>query len=331
MRFVVTGAAGHVSKPLTELLLGRKHEVTVIGRNGENVAELKRQGAKSAIGDIQDVHFLTKAFEGADAVYLMIPPMRQASDLKKISTEIAEGFSTAIKSSGVRNAVFLSSYGAHRLNDAGAISGLGLAELVLNRLEGVNVLHLRAGYFFTNLLLSIDLIKKSGFMGNMFTIPAGTFTLADTDDIALAAADALTKLDFEGHSYKYVVSDESGTDEIASLIGPSSNSSWSICFTDPYGSRRKPSVDERTAARYFQVSPSCAASLSRPLCRHGSRTKAAMSYRYTSVKSPHSSRSSSGLRGRSRARPRQGAGLCAIANELRLRRIYRLGEQIAIP
>jgi hypothetical protein len=25
MRFVVTGAAGHVSKPLTEILLGRKH------------------------------------------------------------------------------------------------------------------------------------------------------------------------------------------------------------------------------------------------------------------------------------------------------------------
>jgi hypothetical protein len=34
-----------------------------------------------------------------------------------------------------------------------------------------------------------------------------------------AAADALTKLDFKGHSYKYVVSDESGTDEIASAIG----------------------------------------------------------------------------------------------------------------
>jgi uncharacterized protein YbjT (DUF2867 family) len=219
MRFVVTGAAGHVSKPLTEILLGRKHGVTVISRNAENVAELKRQGANIAIGDIQDVHFLTKTLKGADAVYLMVPPMWHASDLKKISTEIAEGFFTAIRSSGVRNVVFLSSYGAHRRNDAGAISGLGLAEAVLNRLEGVNVLHLRAGYFYTNLLLSIDLIKNSGVMGNMFTIPAGTFTLVDTDDIALAAADALTKLDFKGHSYKYVVSDESGTDEIASLIG----------------------------------------------------------------------------------------------------------------
>ena len=219
MKFVVTGGAGHVSKPLTELLLARGHEVTVIGRKAENLTGLVRLGAKAAVGHLEDVPFLTRTFKGADGVYLMVPPSWQASDLKAISTEIAEGFSTAIKSSGARNAVFLSSYGAHRLNDAGAISGLGRAEAVLNKLVGVNVLHLRAGYFYTNLLLSIDLVKQSGVMGNMFTIPAGTFTVVDTDDIALAAADALTKLEFKGHSYKYVVSDESGTDEIASVIG----------------------------------------------------------------------------------------------------------------
>jgi uncharacterized protein YbjT (DUF2867 family) len=48
MRFVVTGAAGHVSKPLTEILLGRKHEVTLISRNAENVVDLKRRGADIA-------------------------------------------------------------------------------------------------------------------------------------------------------------------------------------------------------------------------------------------------------------------------------------------
>ena len=159
MKFVVTGAAGDVSKPLTELLLARGNGVSVIGRNAANIAGLVKLGARAAVGDMQDVAFLTEIFQGADGVYLMLPPNWQASDLKKISTEIAEGFSTAIKSSGVRNAVFLSSYGAHRLDHAGAISGCGRAEVVLNKLDGVNVLHLRAGYFYSNLLLSIDLIK----------------------------------------------------------------------------------------------------------------------------------------------------------------------------
>jgi uncharacterized protein YbjT (DUF2867 family) len=219
MKFVVTGAAGHVSKPLTELLLSRGHQVTAVGRSTENLAGLVRSGAKAAVGDIQNVPFLTETFRGADAVYLMVPPSWHASDLKQTSTEIAEGYSKAIEASRVRNAVFLSSYGAHRLHDAGAISGLGRAETALNKLDGVNVLHLRVGYFYSNLLMFVDLIKNAGIIGSMFAIPAGTFTLVDTDDIALAAADALTQLDFKGHSYRYVVSDESGTDEIAALIG----------------------------------------------------------------------------------------------------------------
>jgi hypothetical protein len=53
-------------------------------------------------------------------------------------------------------------YGAHRLDDAGAISGCGLAEVVLNELDAVNVLSLRAGYFYSNLLLSLDLVKTAG-------------------------------------------------------------------------------------------------------------------------------------------------------------------------
>jgi uncharacterized protein YbjT (DUF2867 family) len=119
----------------------------------------------------------------------------------------------------VKNVVFLSSYGAHRLDDAGAISGCGLAEVVLNELEAVNVLSLRAGYFYSNLLLSLDLVKTAGHMGNMFAIPDGTFTVVDPDDIARVAAEALDTLNFKEHSYVYVISDLTSTDEIASLIG----------------------------------------------------------------------------------------------------------------
>jgi uncharacterized protein YbjT (DUF2867 family) len=219
MKFVVTGAAGHVSKPLTELLLEKGHDVTVVGRNRKNLEGLVRLGAKAAIGDMDDVPFLTETFKGADGLYLMLPPMWNSEDQKKQSIQYAQNFSTAIRATGVKNVVYLSSYGAHRLHDAGAISGCGLAEGALNKLETVNVLSLRAGYFYSNLLLSLDLVKTSGHMGNMFTIPDGTFTVVDTDDIARTAAEALDTLNFKGHSYRYVISDLTGTDEIAALIG----------------------------------------------------------------------------------------------------------------
>jgi uncharacterized protein YbjT (DUF2867 family) len=55
MKFVVTGAAGHVSKPLTELLLEKGHDVTVVGRNPKNLEGLVKLGAKTAIGDMGNV------------------------------------------------------------------------------------------------------------------------------------------------------------------------------------------------------------------------------------------------------------------------------------
>jgi len=219
MKFIVTGAAGHVSKPLTELLLEKGHDVTVVGRNHKNLESLIKLGAKAAVGDLADVSFLTETFEAADGLYLMLPPMWDSEDQKKQSVQYAENFSAAIRATGVKNVVFLSSYGAHRHHDAGAISGCGLAEVVLNELDTVNVLNLRAGYFYSNLLLSLDLVKTSGHLGNMFTIPDETFTVVDTDDVARAAAEALDTLNFKGHSHRYVISDLTGTDEIASLIG----------------------------------------------------------------------------------------------------------------
>lgn len=218
-KFVVTGGAGNVSKPLTEILLSEGHEVIVVGRNPDNLTNLVKLGAKTAIGDLADVYFLSETFKGADGVYLMLPPSWDKPDLKKLGTDLGEVFSAAIKNANVKNAVFLSSYGAHRLEDAGAISGMGLTEVELNKLDDVNVLNLRAGYFYTNLLLSLDNLKANGVIGNMYDIPAGDFTVVDPQDIAEVAADALISQNFKGHSFKYVVSDESGTDEIASLIG----------------------------------------------------------------------------------------------------------------
>ncbi|GLU55215.1 hypothetical protein Dfri01_46760 [Dyadobacter frigoris] len=218
-KFVIAGGAGNVSKPLTEILLSKGHDVTVIGRSTKNLEEAVSLGAQTAIGDVSDSEFLSAAISGADAIYLMLPPNYKEANLKKLGTDFGKVFATAIEEAAVKNVVFLSSYGAHRLTDAGAISALGLAELELNKLEGVNVLHLRAGYFYNNLLMSLGQVKEHGVIGNMFEIPSGTFTIVDPQNIAEAVAEALITRNFTGHSYKYVVSDETGTDEIASLIG----------------------------------------------------------------------------------------------------------------
>ncbi len=82
MKYVITGGAGHISKPLTEKLIAAGHQVTVIGRNAANLKELTGKGAQAAIGSVEDTGFLTGAFAGADAIYTMIPPIHNTTDWK---------------------------------------------------------------------------------------------------------------------------------------------------------------------------------------------------------------------------------------------------------
>ncbi|HUX93771.1 MAG TPA: NAD(P)H-binding protein, partial [Ignavibacteriaceae bacterium] len=74
MKIIVTGSLGHISKPLTEELLQKGHTVTVISSSPERKKHIESLGAKTALGTVKDLDFLTTTFTGADAVYCMIPP-----------------------------------------------------------------------------------------------------------------------------------------------------------------------------------------------------------------------------------------------------------------
>lgn len=219
MKYVITGGAGHISKPVTEKLLAAGHEVTVIGRNGDRLKEMKAKGAKIAVGSVEDVQFLANAFKGADAVYTMVPPNFSATDWKAWIGQIGENYSKAINTAGVKYVVNLSSVGAHVPDGVGPVSGLHRAEAALNQLKDVNIKHLRPSYFFDNLLANTGLAKNAGIIGSNFGGENFTMILVDTNDIAEAASEELLNLQFKGHTVRYIASDEINTNKIAQVLG----------------------------------------------------------------------------------------------------------------
>ncbi|WP_256010278.1 NAD(P)H-binding protein [Desertivirga xinjiangensis] len=80
MKITITGSLGNVGKPLTEKLLKKSNTLTVISSNPKKKADIEALGAAAAIGSLQDPDFLLSAFEGADAVFLMVPPNFAATD-----------------------------------------------------------------------------------------------------------------------------------------------------------------------------------------------------------------------------------------------------------
>jgi uncharacterized protein YbjT (DUF2867 family) len=219
MHYVVTGAAGNVARPLTLQLLAAGQSVTVIGRNEKNLEPLVQAGAKAAIGSVENVSFVKKAFANADAVFTLVPTDIFAPDLKTQHENIGRNYAEAIAANNIRHVVNLSGIGAHLLQDAGPLSAIHYTEKALYSLEKVHIRTLRSVYFYNNLLTMISMVRHMNMIGSNFSMGVGRLPVAHTDDVAATAAEELLSLDFSGHSIRYVASDETSTDEIAAVLG----------------------------------------------------------------------------------------------------------------
>jgi len=196
--FVVTGATGNTGSVVASQLLAAGKKVRGIGRSAERLQRLVHRGAEPFVANLTDCEALTRAFRGAEAVYVMIPPNPTAPDLGAAQHAVSESIAAALEKSGVQYAVALSSIGADKAQGTGPIVGLHRFEERLNRISGLHVLHLRAAYFMENTLFQAGMIHKTGtVIGSLG--PDLRFPMIATRDIGAAAAEELLKLDFKAH------------------------------------------------------------------------------------------------------------------------------------
>lgn len=193
----VMGATGNTGKPIVLKLIKEGCQVRALGRGIDKLKPLAEQGAQTVSGDATDEAFLSRAFAGAEAAYLLIPPLFQTDDYLAYQNRVGESIRKALSVSGVRHVVFLSSLGAEQSAGTGPIVGLHLMEDRLREVPGLNVLFLRAGYFFENHFGSLGMIRQQGINGGAIAPDVPVAQIA-TRDIADAAASALFKRDFSG-------------------------------------------------------------------------------------------------------------------------------------
>jgi uncharacterized protein YbjT (DUF2867 family) len=217
MKITLIGSLGNISKPLAEILIKNGHEVTIISSDAKKVSGIEALGAKAAIGSVSDVAFLINAFNGADAVYTMVPPNWGVSNYRQYIADAGKNYMVAIKASGVKRVLNLSSIGAHLNGGTGPIAGLYDVEHTLNTLDGIAVRHLRAGIFYINFFFDMGIIRNMGKMGNNYGEKT-KLIMVHPRDIASAAVQELQG-SFEGKSHRYVVSDEREISEIVKILG----------------------------------------------------------------------------------------------------------------
>jgi uncharacterized protein YbjT (DUF2867 family) len=195
--YVVLGATGHTGSIIANSLLLKGERVRVVGRDASRLERFVRKGAEAFTANVSDATALTQAFAGARAAYLMLPPNMTSPDYRADQERESDAIAKAVKDSSLRYAVHLSSYGAQAPEGTGPIAGLHSSEQKLNAITGLNVLHLRAGYFMENHLAAIGMIQGMGMFGHAL-LPDLKHPMIATRDIGDYAAQRILKLDFSG-------------------------------------------------------------------------------------------------------------------------------------
>ena len=217
--YVVTGATGNTGNVVAKALLSRGEKVRVIGRTAERLKAFGAEGAEPFAADLTDTAGVTKAFAGAKAVYVMLPPNPTNSDYRSFQNRVTDAIVAALRSTGVTHAVTLSSIGADKPDKTGPVEGVHYLEQQLNCIDALNVLHLRAGYFMENTLAQIGIIQKMGMAVGPLR-PDLKLPMVATRDIGEAAADVLLSLDFRQKQTRELLGQRDiSMNEVAQSIG----------------------------------------------------------------------------------------------------------------
>jgi uncharacterized protein YbjT (DUF2867 family) len=214
-KYVILGASGNTGSVVADFLLSKGEKVRVVGRDPGRLQRFVDKGAEAFIAELSDAAALTKAFSGARAAYLLLPPVKSRESQARESDAIAK----AVEESGLRYAVNLSSYGAQVPENTGPLVGLHALEEKLNAIGGLNVLHLRAGYFMENNLAAIGMIHGMGLVGNALQ-PDVKVPMIATRDVGDYAAQRLLRLDFSGKQTREVLGERDlSMTEVTAVIG----------------------------------------------------------------------------------------------------------------
>lgn len=206
---------GNVGSHLVRRLVQAGERPRLLSRHPGAVPADVQPHVDTVRADAWDGDSITAATEDLDALY-WVSPTPEDRDPLVAHAESAASLVAAVTANSIPRVVFQSSVGAERRHGVGEIDGLAATELALDALD-VDVLHLRCGYFMTNLLMDADALRAGEYE-----------TAMDLDrrmpwvapvDIAGVAAVRLTSRAWSGRTVQAVhgPADLSVTDVVAVL------------------------------------------------------------------------------------------------------------------
>ncbi len=159
MTIAVTTPTGNVGSHVVRMLCQAGVRPRVLLRDPDRLNAEMRDQVELAVGDQRDAGYVAEATRGVAAVFWVHPDDWSLPDPDADAERTGEGLAAAMRQNRIARVVFQSSIGAEKRSGAGFVDGLARIEQRLDaaRAEtGTALLHLRCGFFMTNLLMELD-------------------------------------------------------------------------------------------------------------------------------------------------------------------------------
>jgi uncharacterized protein YbjT (DUF2867 family) len=183
--YAITGITGQVGGALAEALLADGAPVRAIARDPEKAAGWTERGCTLALADMTDAEALTRAFDRADGVFVLIPPIFDPSpDLAEVRAVIA-AVHAALVAARPGRVVVLSTVGA-QASQPNLLNQLGLVERELGTLE-LPIAFLRAGWFMENAAWDVEPARRGAIQSFLQPLDRAIPMIATADVGATAA------------------------------------------------------------------------------------------------------------------------------------------------
>ena len=192
MTIAVTTPTGHVGSYLVRLLVQAGARPRLLLRHPDRLDPALRDHVELAVGDQRDAAYVAQATGGAEAVFWVHPDDWSRPDPDADAEHTGAGLAAAMRQNQIPRVVFLSSIGAELRHGAGFIDGLARIEQLLDSARdqtGAALVHLRCGYFMTNLLGELGRLR-AGLLTTTRPLEE-PMPWVDPRDIAVVAAGRL--------------------------------------------------------------------------------------------------------------------------------------------
>jgi uncharacterized protein YbjT (DUF2867 family) len=214
---VVTTPTGHIGSQLVPHLLAAGAPVRVIARQPEKLSAEFRSRVEVVQGSTNDIEVLSQALSGADALFWVVPPPFQDTDLNGYMLRFTKPACEAITAQAVKRVVAVSSLGRGVAKNALLSPAFAMDEMIER--TGVSYRALWCPGFMENMLQQVQPIKHRGTFFGLYRPDVKT-PLVATCDIAASAAKLLLDETWTGQGGLAVLGPEDlSCNDMADIMG----------------------------------------------------------------------------------------------------------------